>query len=98
MTSNPHKKSLPKVLTAGEKPEVPTWSGIGDFDVVKETEVEIIINIFKKYLNCSLNNVQCYSSQNILYQPHPLAGVGLASQALVHGCLPSQVIIKVAQT
>ena len=71
MTSNPHKKSLPpkkKVLTDGEKPEVPTWSGIGDFDVVKETEVEIIINLFKTYLNCSLNNVQC----SVLYQPEQL--------------------------
>ena len=77
-----HKKSLPpkkQVLTAGEKPEVPTWSGIGDFDVVKETEVEIIINLFKTYLNCSLNNVQCSVLQLVSTSSTGRCGTGKPS-------------------
>ena len=85
------------MLTAEEKPETPSWSGIGDFDVVI-FPLHPIIKIHRPFLpslgTSSLSHVifsSCALPRLIL------AGVGLAGGALVHGRFPSQVHVPQCQ-
>ena len=64
------------MVAAGGKPDVPTWSGIGDFDVVSNQFIDVHVLI------CGLCTLL-----HLLRTSPP--GVGLAGKALVHGCLPS---------
>ena len=81
------------MLTAEEKPKTPSWSGIGDFDVVI-FPLHPIIKIHSPFLKY-LSQVMFSSFKlKILI----LAGVGLAGRALVHGRFPSQVHVSQYQT
>ena len=72
------------MLTAEEKPETPSWSGIGDFDVV----------IFPLHLMIKIQIVSHVIFSSCGLKILTLAGVGLAGGALVHGRLPSQVLVS----
>ena len=82
------------MLTAEEKPETPSWSGIGDFDMVT-FPLHLIIKIhspFLHYFSTSTLSHVIVSSFGLTRLT--LAGVGLAGRALVHGRFPSQVLVS----
>ena len=80
------------MLTAEEKPETPSWSGIGDFDVVISFSNSPSNHQNLNYLSTSTLSDVLFSSCGLTRLT--LAGLGLAGRALVHGRFPSQVHVS----
>ena len=60
---------ISKVLTSGGKPDVPTWSGIGDFDVVRRQFICLAGWLVLIWGDTGI--VLSLRSSNSFYHPHP---------------------------